>query len=120
MFLSSSMDYCYLCPTIRRHSDEVNKIIKQAKNKEKVSQDFKTKMIAQNMCIADIEARYREDHPRWDQDTECFPSGPLYFDNLANKEPHLKAEDLENLLFQARDMVPIIETQHCCHLAAKF
>ena len=65
----------------------------------------------------------QSDHPDWDQGTECFLAGPLYFDKLENKTPYTRASDLEfkhNNTTKAVDSVEIVPDQQMIEIDEDF
>ena len=111
---------CYLCPTVGNHRAEVNRIVEVAIGNRPIIdiQNLKSLPLChikvptasgeETLCIDDIERKYIEDFPLWDNEFQCFPEGPIFYDKLFKKEPFTRAIDIENKFLELRKKVKAI------------
>ena len=82
------------CKIVKNHIDEVKRIVDTAKkNCQNIDvQKFRSIPICSiktpdgvtPLSLNDIEKKYSNDFPNWDQKFQCFPEGPIFFYSKKN------------------------------------
>ena len=111
----ATLSPCYFCQTIGKHRAEVNKIVENG-NGAIIETSFrdiplcniKTPIGEKSMTLNDIEEMYTKNFPLWEEDFQCFPEGPIFYDKLFKKEPFTRAIDIEKKMNQLRNKIQSI------------
>ena len=106
------------CKIVKNHIDEVKRIVDKAKkNCQNIDiQKFRSIPICSiktpdgvtPLSLNDIEKKYANDFPNWDQKFQCFPEGPIFYDSLFKKEPSTRLIDIENRKKKLKEKIGII------------
>ena len=109
---------CSVCPIVRNHKKEVGRILENAmKNGPDIDvETFRTTPICtiktpngeDPISLYDIEGIYTKSFPSWNEDFQCFPEGPMFYDKLFKKEPYTRAIDIENKLKELKKKISVI------------
>ena len=93
---------CLLHEIVQKHRAQVRNILAKAKiNRPTIGDAFTTTPICETpqgerLTLNDLEKIYLSQHPNWDNEYQCFPGGPLFYDKLFNVQPYTRAKDIEN------------------------
>ena len=108
---------CLFCKVTIDHKNEVKKIVRKARNHQKIDIEkfyttpicsIKTPTGEKPLSLKDIELMYEKDFPSWNREFHCFPEAPIFHDKLFKKSPHKRAIDIEKSIEELKNKIEAI------------